>query len=776
MAGNKEKFQKSMNSGHSAAWDQDWEKAAKYYNAALKEIPDHSQALTSLGLALFELQNYPAALRCYQKAASLAPDDAVPQEKIARIYEQMGKLSEAISSSLHAAELHMKARSAEKAIDNWIRVLNLQPDNINVRTRLAAVYEKLGRRDDAIAEYISAASILQHSGDLTRATKAVEYALKVMPENQEVRLALSMVRSNRPLPRPNRARSANDQTGIGHAVEADSDSQKRGRPDPIAETRQKAMVELASMLFDQAEENNAAASSERGKGIGALTRGQADLTHEGSARARIILHIGQAIDSLTQSDSQQAVVELEHALNLGLRQPAAYYLSGLLTKDTDPEKALKYLQQSVRHPEFSLASNLLFAQVHEREGRWREASASYLQSLAIADSMVVPPDQADELISQYETIIDSQSAVEDQSTLQATCKAISNQLLRQNWRNSLLEARQNLATASEGLSPSPLAEMILETRSTRVVETMAHVRQLAAAGSLQSALEEALYALQSAPTYMPLHILIGDLLLQNQQTHEAVKKYIVVSELYTVRGETTRAVRLLKRISQLMPTDITVRQRMIDLMSAQDNVDEALTEYMNLADLYFTMADLDKARQTYLDSLKIAQKSKNNRAWGMKLLLKVADIDLQRLNLRQALRIFEQIRTIQPDHAPTRAQIVSLHFRLGQDSTAMKELDEYINFLKGANRSRDAIQFINDLLVDHSTRSDLRKRLADIYIQNQQIKEAVVQLDTVADSLLSENKNMEAVNMLETIISLNPSNVNEYRSALESLRRSMLRK
>ena len=106
----------------------------------------------------------------------------------------------------------------------------------------------------------------------------------------------------------------------------------------------------------------------------------------------------------------------------------------------------------------------------------------------------------------------------------------------------------------------------------------------------------------------------------------------------------------------------------------------------------------------------------------------------------------------------------------------MKELDDYINFLIPANRLKEAIQFINELLVDHATRSDLRKRVAELFVRDHQTNEAVAQLDTVADTLLSENKHMEAVNMLETIISLNPPNANEYRSALENLRRSMLRK
>jgi tetratricopeptide (TPR) repeat protein len=318
--------------------------------------------------------------------------------------------------------------------------------------------------------------------------------------------------------------------------------------------------------------------------------------------------------------------------------------------------------------------------------------------------------------------------------------------------------------------------MVLETRSTQVVETMAHVRQLAANGKIRTALEEALYALQYAPTYLPLHVLIGDLHLQDGRPNDAVIKFMVVAELYSVRGEVTRAVRMLKRIAQIMPTDLNVRQRVIDLLVAQDKVEDALEEYSSLADLYYRLAELDKARQTYLDALNIAKKSKENRTWGVNLLLKVADIDMQRINLRQALRVYEQIRAIEPDNAMVRSQIVNLNFRLGLEPAAMKELDEFLTLMENANRRNDAITFISDLLVDHSNRIDLRRRLADLYLGNNQTPEAITQLDAAADALLSAGKHYEAINLLETIISLNPPNIQEYRSALESLRRDLLRK
>ncbi len=766
-----------MNQGHSAAWDQEWEQAADCYNTALEEFPNHPQALSSLGLALFELQDFPAALQCYQRAASIAPEDPVPQEKIARIYERMGKLNDAISASLQAAEMHLKARSADKAIDNWIRVLSIQPENVNVRTRLAAVYERIGRKDDAVTEYISSASIYQRSGDIPRATKLVEYARQLVPDNQEVRLAYSMLRGGQSLPKPARPHG-----GTG-PVRMASIREKEGKvegssvaADPISETRKKAMVQLAALLFDQADESATTSAASRGRGLSALTRGLSGAdTTENSDRTRIILHLGQAINSQTMDDANQTVVELEHALNLGLRQPGAYFMLGLLLKDENSDRAQRYLQQSVKHPDFALASHLLTAQIYERNALWTEAAGAYIQSLALADAQMVPADQVDDLLSQYDALNDSISN-DDTASLQSICKAISSQLTRYDWRAYLNKAREHLPPQAEGSAPAPVSEMVLEARSTQVVETMAQVRQLAAKGMYRSALEEALYALQYAPTYLPLHVLIGDLHLQDGRPNEAVVKYMVVSELYSVRGEVSRAVRMLKRIAEIMPTDLTVRKRVIDLLVAQDKVEEALEEYTSLADLYYRLAELDKARQTYLDALTIAKKSKENRAWGVNLLLKVADIDMQRINLRQALRVYEQIRAIEPDNSMVRSQIVNLNFRLGLEPAAMKELDEYLALLENAGRRPDAITFISDLLVDHSNRVDLRRRLADLFLHNNQTPEAITQLDAAADALLSSGKHYEAINLLETIISLNPPNVQDYRTALESLRRDLLRK
>ncbi|MEB2332911.1 MAG: tetratricopeptide repeat protein [Anaerolineaceae bacterium] len=69
MPGNEDLFQKAMSEGHSAAWDQEWNKAASAYRKALQEMPDQPKALNSLGLALFQLGEFDEALRTYTRVA-----------------------------------------------------------------------------------------------------------------------------------------------------------------------------------------------------------------------------------------------------------------------------------------------------------------------------------------------------------------------------------------------------------------------------------------------------------------------------------------------------------------------------------------------------------------------------------------------------------------------------------------------------------------------------------------------------------------------------------
>src|SRR5512141_1388105 len=112
-------YQRAMNEGHSAAWDQDWQKAAAAYRQALQEFPDQPRALNSLGLALFQLGQFEESLRIYQRVASLTKDDPVAFEKVGQLSERVGDLPTAVNAAMHAAEMFLNQRDVDKALENW---------------------------------------------------------------------------------------------------------------------------------------------------------------------------------------------------------------------------------------------------------------------------------------------------------------------------------------------------------------------------------------------------------------------------------------------------------------------------------------------------------------------------------------------------------------------------------------------------------------------------------------------------------------------------------
>ena len=166
MPGREDVFQKAMNEGHSAAWDQDWRKAAAAYRKALQEIPDQPKALNSLGLALYQLGELEEALRMYQQVAKLSPDDPAPFEKAAQISERLGDLKGAVDSSTQAAEKFFNQREVDKAIENWTRITTLQPDDLAAHSRLAMVHERLGH---AATSHYGIPGDCQHSSTFGKA-------------------------------------------------------------------------------------------------------------------------------------------------------------------------------------------------------------------------------------------------------------------------------------------------------------------------------------------------------------------------------------------------------------------------------------------------------------------------------------------------------------------------------------------------------------------------------------------------------------------------------
>ena len=772
MSENQRLFDQAMHNGHSAAWDQQWDQAARYYRQALEEFPVHPQALSNLGLALLELQQYDEALAAYTQAAKASPEDPIPFEKVAQICERLGKLNDAIQASLQAAELYVKQRNADRALENWSRIVRFNPDHLLARSRLAVTYEYLGRKKEAVVEYLAMGSIFQRGGDRAKAEQAVYRAVKVMPENKEAQQAVGILHANQPLPRPARLRGGTgpvlmSQVRQLEAPEKEIDSFPR--QDPVDAARQQSLIALADMMFEKTEDIPTDQVPRRG--LSAITRGTGGMSTDQSGRAKIMLHLAQAINAQTQGQLDMAAEELSRAVAAGLSYPAAYFdLGFLLCQSKRYEDAIPQLQQAVKHPDYILGARLLLGTAFHELGRFQEAAVEYIEALRMADSMTVPVSQSEELRQLYEPLVEAQLHTTDQKILLDICKRISTQLLRADWREMLIKAREQLPQQTNGATLLPLADILLQSFSSQVVDAISKIRTYGKYGYYRTAMEEAFIALQYAPTYLPLHIQIAELLLNQEQQQAAIDKFMLISQAYNIRGEAVQAARILKRVIQLSPMDLVARGRLIEQLTAQGQIDEAIGEYMELADLYYRLAELDMARKTYMSALRMAQKSTTRQNWSVEILSHMADIDMQRLDWRQAIRVFEQIRTLQPEDRKTRDKVIDLNFRMSQDDAALSEVDSYVTYLEGIGQRMAAIRFLQDLAEAHPEKIDLRKRLAEQYREAKMIPEAIKELDQIGDQLLTEGNRMGAVAVIQTILSFNPPNEAEYQVLLKQLK------
>ncbi len=767
------RFQEAINQGHSAAWDLNWGKAVAYYRQALNEKPDDIKALSSLALALFEIAEHQEALKIYLKVAEMSPNDPLPLEKAASLYEIMGQDRVGAETAFRAAELYFKVQDGEKAIENWSRAVGMYPEHLGAHSRLALVYERLGRHPQAVREYLHIASLMQHRGDIDKAVQAINRAIKLSPTSNESRQALEMLRDGVVLPKPARPKGGTGPIRLSSQYSLPAPKEQEDDTlDPIQAARKEALAILADLFFDQpAEEDRSDNGARRGlqnivSGVGSGFSKKADQT-------RIILHLNQAVDMQLSGDMSQASEELKRAIEAGLDNRAAYFNLGLMRHQADRlESAIRYLQRSVQHSSFALASRLLLGSAYRKLDRLQEAAIEYLEALRLADAQSVPEQHADGLRQLYEPLIEAQAHEHDEKRNAQLCDIVADLLVRPAWRRHLKNMRAQLESAldSEGGLPTPLAEDLIEARSSQVVVAMTSVRKLAREGRYQAAMEEAFYALQYAPTYLPLHITMGELLVNADLLPEAIEKFSVVARAYSVRGEAGRAIDVLRRVVEMAPMDIDTRTRLIDQLIARGENEDAIKEYIRLAEMYYNLADLVNARKTYARGLRMAQVSDVDPIWKVRVLHRIADIDIQSLDWRQAVRIYQEIITMKSDDLKAYTNLVDLNFRLGEREEALQVLDKMIAYFNENKKPEEALKFLETQVEERPDQVFIRRRAAEQYRLLGQIEAAVEQLDAAAEMMLDAGDRVGALSALQRIIDWKPKDVARYQQLYDRLK------
>lgn len=758
-----------LSKGNSAAWDKNWNDAAVYYQQALDMDPGNFKAVTNLGLAYYEMKEYREALDAYKKAVELNPDDPAPYEKMFTIYKEVDQTTEAVKASLLAAESHLKNEDIQKAIENWKRVLELDIQNVKAHARLGMVYERLGKKKLAVSEYINTASLLQLAGNTVKASESIDRALVCSPENIIALRAKEILHQGRqlPIPEPITKEPEEEIQVEVEQLEAPKPEPEKEYENPIVEAVDKAMIILAEAMFEEEMEGESGVKSPKKDLDSALSWNTGD-GDDGGDESQIKLHVSLAINNYSAENEKDAADNIKKALDDGYTNPAAYFLLGYFYINLGRmESAIRSLNKSVSHENFALASRLLLAQYYAEKEEWVDASRESLEALRIADTSLAAKEDVEDLIHLYEVMMDDLEQQEGDDAYIEMSKHIGEMLLRPDWKDILIELRAK-GQAQDGLI-LPQLDALLDDRRSQIMGIHQNITAMAKEGHYGAAMEMAFFALRNAPTFLPLHVTIGDLLIEENKVDGAVTKYLAVADVYTVQGKTERALTMLRKVIDLQPMNIEIRQRQIDLLEEYGQKDEAIQEYINLAEVFFPLAELDSARTAYTRALALSQTVPESGAIRMKLLQRLADLDIQRLDWDSAIATYMEIIEVSPGNKKSSQTIVDLSYRLGKSREAEAEIDRFLSLFDPAEHKEVVEDYLTSLITEVQGEGYIVRQLVEFYTGLGLNEEAISHLDGLGDMLLDAGRKEDAVMVIQEIVALGPPNLEDYQQLLEQL-------
>jgi tetratricopeptide (TPR) repeat protein len=144
--------------------------AVRHYRKAIKLDPAMSDAHYNLGNTLLVLEQYRQAGECYKTVIAQRPDYPDARINLAIVLQKLGDYSSAermlrsvaqkyrsAAAYMNLGQLYQSTNDQQRAIDCYLKALELKPHFPTAQLRLGGLYETLGRYDLALQAYHSAA-------------------------------------------------------------------------------------------------------------------------------------------------------------------------------------------------------------------------------------------------------------------------------------------------------------------------------------------------------------------------------------------------------------------------------------------------------------------------------------------------------------------------------------------------------------------------------------------------------------------------------------------
>lgn len=157
---------------------------------------DERQAIEHFSIAaeLFKKDGFfPKAIAIYKKILHIEPGAVDSLISLAMLNAEKGLIGNAIDNYFKAAEIFKRDGLTEKATTVVERIIQLSPNDINTRMKIADLYMRIGARERAANEYASIGSDYAENNDIDKARELYLKANEIAPDNIQVLVGLSRI-------------------------------------------------------------------------------------------------------------------------------------------------------------------------------------------------------------------------------------------------------------------------------------------------------------------------------------------------------------------------------------------------------------------------------------------------------------------------------------------------------------------------------------------------------------------------------------------------------
>jgi tetratricopeptide (TPR) repeat protein len=674
MAGNRAIFDRAMEQYREAARQGNWDEALKSAVRAVQEIGQDVDARTAVAVALFQTQKYERALQVFEELRAADANNIFFLDYIAQANERLGRNQAAASAFRSLAEQHAGRRTPAKEIDALRSALRLQPEQDELRLKLAMRLEEVGATREASGEFLHLSQRLLAANELDEAAEAADIALRLEPGSREIKEQIVSIRE-----------------AMARAAELGTASQ--------SDERSAAVVARLSA----------------GGMTGALRSQQFQVEK--------LVETAQKLQET--GDYAGAIEQYQRAVEAGLERADVFYSLGMLyQQEGDHRAAVQNLTRAAPDADYALSAHFALGASYKELGQLAQAAQEFEQTIRLAEQQIdlerLTRDEGEELVQMYENTAGIYEQIGDIARASAMYGTIAGILQNKRWgRERAAEFTQRARELNErnmfaklrtlgtgALTNEPTVETLPEEiheedvpqrwgkirsitdflREDRVKEPSGPlkpsdappvdpldlieklpapiqpafapatsldtaglpqpVQQLVVAsgtyldqGLLEAALEASHDVIALDVNYLPIHLRIGEVFERQGRPEEALTKYQLMIDTYRVRGEPEKAIDVYFRFIELAPDTFNARSRLAELLRGAGRTDEAADQLAQVANTYFRIGQSNKALEEYRRLLQWAPKSREIRAQYGLTLLKLERYEAALNEFRTALQL-----------------------------------------------------------------------------------------------------------------------------------------